>query len=187
MTTEDEDLLVDSRLCNRSSFSVYSLRPTSLTHCTPPSSLVLFRSLTPLVFRMEGYSISPSLIILLKFLDGHLSLPSTYSAPIPPSLIQFLFERLEGLSKCVLEEGGEEGGRRARDASDAQVFQGVVLVMHCLVEIGLGREAELSRRENLGEELGDEKQEEEEGLRDENGLELVIRESSLSLSIEMHD
>ena len=135
---------------------------------------------------MEGYSISPSLIILLKFLDGHLSLPSTYSSPLPPSLIQFLFERLEGLSKCVLEEGGEEGGRRARDASDAQVFQGVVLVMHCLVEIGLGREAELSRRENLGEELGDDKPEEEEGLRDENGLELVIRESSLLLSSEMH-
>lgn len=65
---------------------------------------------------------------------------------------------------------------RGRDAADAQVFQGVVLVLHCLVEVGLGVEAEKSRRENLGEKGDEERQ--EEGLRDEKGVETVIREST---------
>ena len=121
--------------------------------------------------RMEGYSISPSLIILLKFVDGHLSLPSTYSSPLPSTLVSFILERLEELSRVVLQEQG-----RGRDAADAQVFQGVVLVLHCMVEIGLGVEAEKSRRENLGEK-GDEEWQ-EEGLRDEKGVETVIREST---------
>ena len=119
--------------------------------------------------RMEGYSITPSLIILLKFLDGHLSLPTTYSSPLPSTLVPFLLERLEEFSNCILEEQG-----RGRDAADAQVFQGVVLVLHCLVGVGLGVEAEKSRGENLGEK-GDEEWQ-EEGLRDEKGVETVIRE-----------
>ncbi|BGP56382.1 hypothetical protein JCM8202v2_004000 [Rhodotorula sphaerocarpa] len=87
---------------------------------------------------MPGYAISPTLVTLLKFLDGHLSLAQHAVAPASLSLMPFLVRELEHLGGSLIRDGPEQG--RGRDAADAGTFQGVVLVLHCLCSIGLALE-----------------------------------------------
>lgn len=88
---------------------------------------------------MPGFAIDPTLVTLLKFLDGHLSLPSTASSPPALALVPFLVAQLSTLSSRMINEAGTE---RAHDAADAATFQGVVLVLHCLCSIGLALDRE---------------------------------------------
>lgn len=81
---------------------------------------------------MPGFSISPTLVTMLKFLDGHLSLPQQATSPSSLALVPFLIRQLINLGLSVMDEKD-----RAMDAADAATFQGVVLVLHCLVSIGL--------------------------------------------------
>ncbi|GAA6061142.1 hypothetical protein JCM10212_001742 [Sporobolomyces blumeae] len=89
---------------------------------------------------MPGFTISPTLVILLKFLDGHLSTslaaPSSATLETAVTLLPFLNSQLITLSNSLLDTEAT----RAKDAADAATFQGVVLVLHCLCEIGLGLE-----------------------------------------------
>lgn len=73
-------------------------------------------------------------MILLKFLDGYLSAPSSSPTPLnlaSPELTLFLLSTFVSLSTTLLDE------TRAKDSRDAAVFQGLVLLLHCLVSIGL--------------------------------------------------
>ncbi|GAA5909579.1 hypothetical protein JCM5296_003879 [Sporobolomyces johnsonii] len=93
---------------------------------------------------MPGFAISPTLVTLLKFLDGHLSSSLSPSPSLSSSLataldlVPFLLRQLNTLSSSLLTTGKE--GERAKDAADAATFQGAVLVLHCLCEVGLGIE-----------------------------------------------
>ncbi|GAA5939913.1 Ctr86p [Sporobolomyces koalae] len=92
---------------------------------------------------LPGFLVSPTLILLLKFLDGYLSLPipptSSFSAsPISfhtttySKLVPFLQAQLSLLGLDLLDKQGQE-----RERSDAIKFQAIVLILHCLCEIGL--------------------------------------------------
>ncbi|GAA5984198.1 hypothetical protein JCM11641_005146 [Rhodosporidiobolus odoratus] len=82
---------------------------------------------------MPEFAIDPSLVTMLKMLDGFLSLPGRASSPSSLALVPFLVELLAHLSAHLINEGAQ----RVRDAADAATFQGVVLVLHCLCSIGL--------------------------------------------------
>ncbi|BGP01140.1 hypothetical protein RTG_02843 [Rhodotorula toruloides ATCC 204091] len=97
---------------------------------------------------MPGFSISPTLVTMLKFLDGHLSLPQHATTPSSLALVPFLIRQLISLGSSVMEQK-----ERAMDAADAATFQGVVLVLHCLVSIGLALHSqEEGQRVDGGEE-----------------------------------
>ncbi|GAA6020513.1 hypothetical protein JCM11491_001381 [Sporobolomyces phaffii] len=123
---------------------------------------------------LPGFSISPTLIILLKYLDGFLSshlasTPSTSAISISRSLLPFLHRQLVSLSTSLLE-------RNERERSDALGFQGVVLILHCLCEIGLGIDRDEQRKMEQGDEDSEPVTEAErgpEGLGD--SIELVVR------------
>ncbi|BGO92551.1 hypothetical protein NBRC10512_000471 [Rhodotorula toruloides] len=86
---------------------------------------------------MPGFSISPTLVTMLKFLDGHLSLAGQATTPSSLALVPFLIRQLIALGTSVMEQK-----ERAMDAADAATFQGVVLVLHCLVSIGLALDSQ---------------------------------------------
>lgn len=95
---------------------------------------------------------SPTLIVLLKFLDGYLSsnLPSAPDTSpsrlaISISLLPFLHEQLMVLSENLL-------GKQERERSDALGFQALVLVLHCLCEIGFAIDRDLQMRLEVIEE-----------------------------------
>ncbi|GJN90155.1 hypothetical protein Rhopal_003154-T1 [Rhodotorula paludigena] len=54
---------------------------------------------------MPGYSISATLVVLLKFLDGHLSLPGQATSPSSIPLVPFLLRQLAHLSTSLIDEG----------------------------------------------------------------------------------
>ncbi|GAA5827504.1 hypothetical protein JCM11251_003838 [Rhodosporidiobolus azoricus] len=99
---------------------------------------------------MPDFSTSPTLVTLLKLLDGHLS-TSTSSSTSPSSLalVHFLLAQLSYLTSALIPSEGKED---RKEAADAAVFQGVVLVLHCLSSIGLGLDKELGELENRGVE-----------------------------------
>ncbi|GAA5987554.1 hypothetical protein JCM5350_006036 [Sporobolomyces pararoseus] len=123
---------------------------------------------------LPGFVISPTLIIFLKFLDGYLSSsltsPSPSSLSVSISLLPFLHTQLTALAQNLLE-------KQERERSDALGFQGVVLILHCLCEIGLGIDREVQRRVELEVEAQKTKRKEadesEAGLGD--SIELVVR------------
>ncbi|BGP33224.1 hypothetical protein JCM10296v2_005018 [Rhodotorula toruloides] len=86
---------------------------------------------------LPGFSISTTLVTMLKFLDGHLSLPGQATTPSSLALVPFLVRQLIALGTSVMEQK-----ERAMDAADAATFQGVVLVLHCLVSIGLALDSQ---------------------------------------------
>lgn len=114
------------------------------------------------------------MIIFLKFLDGYLSSsltsPSPSSLSVSISLLPFLHTQLTALAQNLLE-------KQERERSDALGFQGVVLILHCLCEIGLGIDREVQRRVEFEEEAQETKRREadesEAGLGD--SIELVVR------------
>lgn len=89
---------------------------------------------------MPGYAISPTLVTLLKFLDGHLSLSAHATSPSSLALVPFLVRQLNHLADSLIDDNSAQA--RGRDAADAGTFQGVVLVLHCLCSIGLALEQE---------------------------------------------
>ncbi|GAA5999851.1 Ctr86p [Rhodotorula paludigena] len=97
---------------------------------------------------MPGYSISATLVVLLKFLDGHLSLPGQATSLSSVALVPFLLRQLAHLSSSLIDEGAQ----RARNAADAATFQGIVLVLHCLCSIGLALEQEREEADADAEE-----------------------------------
>ncbi|GAA5833600.1 hypothetical protein JCM3766R1_002585 [Sporobolomyces carnicolor] len=101
---------------------------------------------------LPGFVVSPTLIVLLKFLDGYLSsnLPSAPDTSpsrlaISISLLPFLHEQLMVLSENLL-------GKQERERSDALGFQALVLVLHCLCEIGFAIDRDLQMRLEVIEE-----------------------------------
>lgn len=114
---------------------------------------------------MPGYSISATLVVLLKFLDGHLSLPGQATSPSSIALVPFLLRQLAHLSTSLIDEGAQ----RARNAADAATFQGIVLVLHCLCSIGLALEQE---REEADADAEEEARDSMNG-----GIEAVARQS----------
>ncbi|GAA6049385.1 hypothetical protein JCM3770_007319 [Rhodotorula araucariae] len=98
---------------------------------------------------MPGFAISPTLVTLLKFLDGHLSLAGQATSHSVLSLAPFLIRQLVYLSSFLIDEGAE----RVKNAADAATFQGLVLVLHCLCSMGLALEqAERGKEEDCEEE-----------------------------------
>ncbi|GAA5885464.1 hypothetical protein JCM3774_002592 [Rhodotorula dairenensis] len=89
---------------------------------------------------MPGYAISPTLVTMLKFLDGHLSLAAHATSPASLALVPFLVRQLARLADSLIDDSASQS--RGRDAADAGTFQGVVLVLHCLCSIGLALEKE---------------------------------------------
>ncbi|GAA5849125.1 hypothetical protein JCM8547_006456 [Rhodosporidiobolus lusitaniae] len=89
---------------------------------------------------MPDFAIDPTLVTLLKFLDGYLSLSST-SLSFALSLVPFLVQELSHLTSFLVKEKNA-GVPRAHDAADAATFQGVVLVLHGLCSVGLSLEKE---------------------------------------------
>lgn len=126
---------------------------------------------------MPGYAISPTLVTLLKFLDGHLSLAQHAVAPASLALVPFLVRELEHLGESLIRDGPEQG--RGRDAADAGTFQGVVLVLHCLCSIGLALEKREQEEEEEGVHEARRAGREEAGSRLVDGVEAVVRESGL--------
>lgn len=124
---------------------------------------------------MPGYAISPTLVTLLKFLDGHLSLAQHAVAPASLSLMPFLVRELEHLGGSLIRDGPEQG--RGRDAADAGTFQGVVLVLHCLCSIGLALEKREQEEGEVCESGRAGREEADSHLVD--GVEAVVRESVL--------
>ncbi|GAA5987350.1 hypothetical protein JCM10908_001921 [Rhodotorula pacifica] len=116
---------------------------------------------------MPGYAISPTLVTMLKFLDGHLSLSAHATSPSSLALVPFLLRQLEHLSNSLINDNSAQG--RGRDAADAGTFQGVVLVLHCLCSIGLAMEKE----EEVASEVSAEEVAVSEKMLD--GLETVVR------------
>ncbi|BGP25679.1 hypothetical protein JCM10295v2_004612 [Rhodotorula toruloides] len=86
---------------------------------------------------MPGFSISPTLVAMLKFLDGHLSLPQQATTLSSLALVPFLIRQLISLGSSVMDDK-----ERTMDAADAATFQGVVLVLHCLVSVGLALDSQ---------------------------------------------
>ncbi|GAA6010065.1 hypothetical protein JCM10207_007542 [Rhodosporidiobolus poonsookiae] len=85
---------------------------------------------------MPGYHVDPSLVTLLKFVDGHLSTTSRAVSPRALALVPFLVRQLQRFS---------DGLERIRDAGDVPTFQAAVLVLHCLCSVGLALEYEEGR------------------------------------------
>ncbi|TNY24353.1 spinocerebellar ataxia type 10 protein domain-containing protein [Rhodotorula diobovata] len=120
---------------------------------------------------MPGFATSPTLVTLLKFLDGHLSSsPPRARTPAALSLAGFLARQLAHLGAWLVDEG--EGAQRVRNAADAAAVQGVVLVLHCLCSVGMALEERGGEGE--GESGGEE---EEEKAREEmaEGVEAAVR------------
>ncbi|BGP17529.1 hypothetical protein JCM10213_004071 [Rhodosporidiobolus nylandii] len=115
---------------------------------------------------MPDFAIDPSLVTLLKFLDGFLSLPGRASSAPALALVPFLVSQLAALSTNLINEGAA----RVRDAADAATFQGVVLVLHCLCSIGLSLDQESEEWEVKEKEVEQVKGEMVEGVEDVVGL-----------------
>ncbi|TKA55600.1 hypothetical protein B0A53_02778 [Rhodotorula sp. CCFEE 5036] len=71
---------------------------------------------------MPGYAISPTLVTLLKFLDGHLSLSAHATSPSSLALVPFLVRQLDHLTNSLIDDNSTQA--RGRDAADAGTFQG---------------------------------------------------------------
>ncbi|BGP49445.1 hypothetical protein JCM10450v2_005336 [Rhodotorula kratochvilovae] len=112
---------------------------------------------------MPDFAISPTLVTLLKFLDGHLSLAGQATSPAALALAPFLIRQLVHLSAFLIDEGAE----RVKNAADAATFQGLVLVLHCLCSMGLAMEQEERNKE--------EEREEEARVEMVKGAEAVVR------------
>ena len=124
---------------------------------------------------MPGYAISPTLVTLLKFLDGHLSLSAHATSPSSLALVPFLVRQLDHLADSLINDNSTQAPR-GRDAADAGTFQGVVLVLHCLCSIGLALEQE----EEVASEIGPGQVEASEKMVE--GIESVVRESFFAFS-----
>lgn len=120
---------------------------------------------------MPGYAISPTLVTLLKFLDGHLSLSAHATSPSSLALVPFLVRQLDHLADSLINDNSAQA--RGRDAADVGTFQGVVLVLHCLCSIGLALEQE----EEVASEVAPDQVEASEKMVE--GIESVVRESFL--------
>ncbi|GAA5839593.1 hypothetical protein JCM9279_005994 [Rhodotorula babjevae] len=124
---------------------------------------------------MPGFATSPTLVTLLKFLDGHLSLPLRATEPAALALAPFLVRQMAHLGGWLVDEEGPTGAARAKNAADAAAFQGLVLVLHCACSLGLG----LEREEGGGEKEagGSARAEGEERAREElaEGAETAVR------------
>ncbi|GAA5941661.1 hypothetical protein JCM3775_003624 [Rhodotorula graminis] len=81
---------------------------------------------------MPGFATAPTLVTLLKFLDGHLSLPRRASQPPALALAPFLVRQLAHLGASLVDDA-PHGQARAKNAADAKAFEGLVLVLHCLL------------------------------------------------------
>ena len=149
--------------------------PSSASRPADPPPLAAPRS-------MPGFATSPILVTLLKFLDGHLSLPLRAAQPPALALAPFLVRQLAHLGGWLVDEG--PSATRVKNAADAKAFEGLVLVLHCACSIGLGLERE---EEEEGEGDGASAREErEERAREElaEGAETAVRASTpLSLSL----
>ncbi|GAA5907137.1 Ctr86p [Sporobolomyces salmoneus] len=125
---------------------------------------------------LPGFVVSETLIVLLKFLDGYLSSQLSSSSPsasalvVLTSLLPFLHSQLRTLAENLL-------GKEERERSDALGFQAVVLVLHCLCEIGLGIDRGLQKRLEVEEPDEEDWEDGETGLQAESGsaIELVVR------------
>lgn len=117
---------------------------------------------------MPGYAISPTLVTMLKFLDGHLSLSAHATSPASLTLIPFLLRQLDHLADSLIN--GSSSQARGRDAADAGTFQGVVLVLHCLCSTGLA----LEKEEEVASETPSEELRAGETMLD--GIQTVVRE-----------
>jgi hypothetical protein len=117
---------------------------------------------------MPGYAISPTLVTLLKFLDGHLSLSAHATSPSSLALVPFLVRQLDHLTNSLIDDNSTQA--RGRDAADAGTFQGVVLILHCLCSIGLALEQE----EEVASEIAPDQVEASEKMVE--GIESVVRE-----------
>ena len=117
---------------------------------------------------MPGYAISPTLVTLLKFLDGHLSLSAHATSPSSLALVPFLVRQLDHLTNSLIDDNSTQA--RGRDAADAGTFQGVVLVLHCLCSIGLALEQE----EEVASEIAPDQVEASDEMVE--GIESVVRE-----------
>ncbi|GAA5957168.1 hypothetical protein JCM8115_003977 [Rhodotorula mucilaginosa] len=116
---------------------------------------------------MPGYAISPTLVTLLKFLDGHLSLSAHATSPSSLALVPFLVRQLDHLTNSLIDDNSTQA--RGRDAADAGTFQGVVLVLHCLCSIGLALEQE----EEVASEIAPDQVEASDEMVE--GIESVVR------------
>ncbi|KAG0662761.1 hypothetical protein C6P46_003074 [Rhodotorula mucilaginosa] len=116
---------------------------------------------------MPGYAISPTLVTLLKFLDGHLSLSAHATSPSSLALVPFLVRQLDHLTNSLIDDNSTQA--RGRDAADAGTFQGVVLILHCLCSIGLALEQE----EEVASEIAPDQVEASEKMVE--GIESVVR------------
>lgn len=157
--------------CEFSFSSFFFPRVVKITRCLKTR----LRLLTPqqgkssLFCSMPGYAISPTLVTLLKFLDGHLSLSAHATSPSSLALVPFLVRQLDHLADSLIDDSSAQA--RGRDAADAGTFQGVVLVLHCLCSIGLALEQE---EEVASYVLPDQLEASEKMV---EGIESVVRES----------
>ncbi|GAA5905791.1 hypothetical protein JCM8208_000900 [Rhodotorula glutinis] len=128
---------------------------------------------------MPGFATSPTLVTLLKFLDGHLSLPLRARTPSALALAPFLVRQLAHLGAWLVDDGPSPGaGARVKNAADAKAFEGLVLVLHCACSIGLELERQGGEeREGEGEEGASARGESEEKAREElaEGAETAVR------------
>lgn len=85
--------------------------------------------------RISSFAISSSQLVLLKFLDGYLQIPTTAIFSSDPSLPPFLVSLLSILTKSLTADTVGRG--REMDGRDAAAVQGVVLAVQCLSSIGL--------------------------------------------------
>ncbi|GAA5886335.1 hypothetical protein JCM16303_002502 [Sporobolomyces ruberrimus] len=121
---------------------------------------------------LPGFLVSPTLIVFLKYLDGylssHLSSPEPLALSTSLSVIPFLQAQLALLAAHLLDKG-------ERERSDALGFQGVVLILHALCEIGLGFERHFQRESEEEAERSNETVKAEGNAKLSGSVELVVR------------
>lgn len=79
-----------------------------------------------------NFVVSSPQVILLKFLDGYLQLPQHSDSRPTPSIVDFILREFTHLSTAMLRQD------RPKDGRDAATFQGLVLLLQCIITIGLG-------------------------------------------------
>jgi hypothetical protein len=95
----------------------------------PNDDLTIIKNSSDLAF-----VISSPQVVLLKFLDGYLQLPGRSPTSTPASLYTFILSQFRALGTAINDN------TRPKDARDAATFQGLVLILQCIITIGLRSE-----------------------------------------------